>query len=288
MPFTIRCFENVGISGADLGHSYAMTLPRGRPEWSTAIRIQENFHPMFGVLMPTTVFATIEDHVTTTTTTQAHFWNGFTHPMAVNETLATDEYFRANCRMMNAIVDATAHKPYAIDPTALFSPAIPVPDGLGHLKCRTYSELDSVLEGRTGGVIGELGFLASIKTNLDFMWKFMGGSESMLTVVNPSIDPLGKDAFKLMDDMRATLKKQDEEDQQIIPGIKRRMYGGATYYMDNILFSEKALPKVFLGCSFLSFLLIAFNFKAAVIPVKLILTVIWPITWFFWNRIDGL
>merc|ERR1719277_478862 len=110
MPFTIRCFQNVGISGLDLGHSYELTLPRGREEWSTALRIQKNFHPMFGVLMPTTIFATNDDlNETTVTATTTHysileqieFWKSH-QSLPQNDNLAADpNFFEANCRIMN-------------------------------------------------------------------------------------------------------------------------------------------------------------------------------------------
>eukprot|EP00928_Gymnodinium_smaydae_P035575 TRINITY_DN25011_c0_g2_i2.p1 TRINITY_DN25011_c0_g2~~TRINITY_DN25011_c0_g2_i2.p1 ORF type:complete len:668 (+),score=76.25 TRINITY_DN25011_c0_g2_i2:767-2770(+) len=287
MPFSIRTFKSFHGLTLDLGHSFKLTLPKGTPEWTTALRVQANFPPTFGVMMPTAILATNDEigHVNTVKVNRGHHflpWRRHAAALEQNETMESNPaYFEANCKMLSAIAEYTKGKSYAIRSDAVFSPALPVPDASGRFKCMSNGELSTVIRGKTGFIVGKMPFLASIQEKLIFMSELMRTDHAMLSLVNPSIDPLSPQAFELMEDIKQVIKQADERDQAETPGIKRMMYGPATYYMDNINYSEGRFPLVFLGCSFVCFLLVTLNFRAIFIPLKLLITVIWPFTWYF-------
>eukprot|EP00928_Gymnodinium_smaydae_P061264 TRINITY_DN45395_c0_g1_i1.p1 TRINITY_DN45395_c0_g1~~TRINITY_DN45395_c0_g1_i1.p1 ORF type:complete len:931 (-),score=152.24 TRINITY_DN45395_c0_g1_i1:40-2793(-) len=297
-PFTLRFLQNFQFPATFTGmsHSYALNIPRGREEWTTALRIQKNFDPKMGVLMPVTIFATNEQpgvSTTTTTTTTAHGlarwipWRKRAEEYAAaaaerEHSLASQEFFDSNCRMMNAIITQTQDTPYAISAEDFASPAFPIPDQTtDSLTCEPFWRMNAILKGNAGNLLKRFAITKSIQDKVEFLWDLMVRDHAVLSVVNPAIDPFGPKSFELMKDIRRVLKETEDQDRATIPGLSLQVYGPATLMMDFISFSEKQLPRCFIACSLICFTLIALSFRAAFVPAKLILTVLVPISWCF-------
>lgn len=101
----------------------------------------------------------------------------------------------------------------------------------------------------------------------------------MLTFVFPTMDPFSPEAFSLVDDVREVLKDATIAAQNVIPGLTFMTFSPGSVVKDLIEVTSKQLPLCFAGCAIVCLTLIAFWFGAVFIPLKLLLTVIVPITW---------
>mmetsp|Transcript_61619 Transcript_61619/g.109486 ORF Transcript_61619/g.109486 Transcript_61619/m.109486 type:complete len:252 (-) Transcript_61619:81-836(-) len=70
-----------------------------------------------------------------------------------------------------------------------------------------------------------------------------------------------------------------EKGQKTIPDLKYYMFSPASVVTDLITVTRSALPMCFLVCVLICFTLIALWFSALLVPFKLFVTVIVPITW---------
>jgi len=184
--------------------------------------------------------------------------------------------------MMNALVEYTSNKPYAISPQSFASPAYPIPDpDTGELTCTPYWQMNSMLQGGSAYVFKKFSVTKELQDKVRLLWDLMVRDHAVLSVVNPAIDPFGPLSFELMKDMREVLKETEKRDQNLVPGISLTVYGPATLMMDFVSYSEMMLPRCFIACALICFTLVAVSFWAFFIPFKLFLTVIVPITWFF-------
>ena len=56
---------------------------------------------------------------------------------------------------------------------------MPVPDENGHLNCMTFGELNGMMTGKAGYVLGKFAWLRSIKEKVAFMWKLLGKDRTL-------------------------------------------------------------------------------------------------------------
>eukprot|EP00434_Breviolum_minutum_P003834 symbB.v1.2.003373.t1/scaffold189.1/size277183/10 len=102
---------------------------------------------------------------------------------------------------------------------------------------------------------------------------------AMLTVVNPPIDPLGPQAFDLERRIQDVLQEMQLRGQATIPQLRYLTFSPATVVTDLISVTSTALPTCFLICVLICFSLIALWFNAFLVPFKLFITVVVPVTW---------
>lgn len=269
MPFSRRFCANFDIrrlSFKGMGHSYEMTIPRGQDEWETAQQIQRNFTSSQGVLMPLTILATNVD--------------------AINEshkTLVDQEFFDSLCHMMNALVDATRGKPYALSASSFISPTLPRDDeDTGKVICKSYLDLQlykSQAFAHRSWLLPLGALRQEFASHVQQMWNATVRRNAVLTAIFPRLDPFGPESFELVEEIRRILKKDKTINAQMVPGMENRVYGPAPVFMDLIRMTSSQLPLCFVVCVSICFSLIALWFGAAFIPVKQTLTVIIPISW---------
>jgi len=82
-----------------------------------------------------------------------------------------------------------------------------------------------------------------------------------------------------VDDERAILGKKDIATNKDIPNLTFETFSPASIIMDMIDVTSVALPKAFVLCVAVCLLLIAVWFRSLLVPLKLILTVVVPLTW---------
>merc|ERR1711972_1243123 len=96
------------------------------------------------------------------------------------------------------------------------------------------------------------------------------------------MDPFSPGAFSLVEIVREALQNETMAAQTLdasIPGLTFTTFSPGSVVMDLIDVTSRRLPLTFVGCVVVSLVLIAFWFRAVLIPMKLLLTVVVPITW---------
>mmetsp|Transcript_58464 Transcript_58464/g.163022 ORF Transcript_58464/g.163022 Transcript_58464/m.163022 type:complete len:926 (+) Transcript_58464:47-2824(+) len=290
MPLTFRFFHSVDLWPLHLhmGHSFVMQVPRHSPEWATALRVQQDFPAVTGTLMPICIIATHKlptspddgfDNVGPTTTTRHPLLSYHTRPQGDDGVLdvRAQKFFDANCRMVNEIIAATRGKEYALGADNFVSPTFNGRDEeTGGVRCLTYWQLNMVRKSFLSNTF----FFSSRSKLLDEMWQQFVSKENhaMLTFLFPTMDPFSPNAFALMRDLRLALSNCTST-RMGIPGLTFTSFSPGGVLMDLIDVASRRLPATFFGCVFVCFSLIAVWFGAAAIPLKLLLTVVVPITW---------
>ncbi|CAK9091899.1 Mycolic acid-containing lipids exporter MmpL11 [Durusdinium trenchii] len=306
MPLTARFLQNFDLTRfqfTEMGHSFEMTMPRGSRAFNTSLEIVQDFD--FDLtLMPVLIFATnaVDDFAQSAGTVSA--------PL-VNENL-----FRLNCEMIRTLIFETSGRPYALGAKSFQTPSVPIDksyihsgpfakkvfkDLFGQLVCPSLNEMNLVRKSFFARHV----LLTQTSEHLDVMWqdapilvsmqrglsdpvagpspgstpRFDGDSvampqemvrkNAMLTVVNPAIDPLGPLAFDL-----------ERRIQEVLEEMQRYLtFSPAAVVTDLINVTSSALPGCFLVCVLICFSLIALWFNALLVPFKLFITVVVPVTW---------
>jgi len=311
LPLTLRMGQNFDFwtFKFEMGHSYELGIPRHRREWDTALRIQRDFPSSVGILMPMLIIATKEDmgrhplHVNNSlllpsnakpVNDHAHSAN-YSLSQAANRTLYArerelsrtpldvrdEEFFDANCRMVNKLIEATRGKPHALTADSFVGATFHGEDAdTGGVKCIEYWEIHMVLTSYWSTKV----FLSHTSENLQHLWDQLVSKEkdAMLTFLFPRLDPFSPEAFALTSDVRAVLRNETlaaQSPNAAIPGLTFLMFSPGSIIMDLIDVTSHMLPLCFFGCVIVCFTLIALWFGAVFISVKLLLTVVVPITW---------
>lgn len=185
------------------------------------------------------------------------------------------EFFDANCAMVNALITATKNKSYALKANDFQSATFHGEQKDGGVDCINY-RLTSFY--RKNYFTQKLFFTSGL---LDQMWHQLVNDErdAMLTILNPSMDPFSKEAFDLVRDLRSILGEQSVKAQPSIPGLGFSTYSATSVIMDIIQATSQRLPLAFFTCVMICFILIAISFGAFLIPFKLLFTVVLPLTW---------
>jgi len=271
LPLTLRLGKNFDVMQLRFknGHGYELGIPRGSQEWETAKRVQQNFPSEAGILMPHLILATTGMSDTTAVAAQ-------TSPSSHND-VRRQEFFDANCRMVNALIDKTKGKPYALNAGQFVSPTFHGEASDGGVRCLPYWQINML---RTNYFARKV-FLSHTSENLQHLWDQLVSKEhrAMLTFLFPPMDPFSPEAFRLVDDERAILGKKDIATNKDIPNLTFETFSPASIIMDMIDVTSVALPKAFVLCVAVCLLLIAVWFRSLLVPLKLILTVVVPLTW---------
>jgi len=284
MPLTMRFLDNFDVSKFEftkMGHSFEMTMPRGSHAFNTSLQITKDFDQEM-TLMPVLIFATNR------LSAEAESAGNVSVPL-VNEGL-----FKLNCQMIESLIVASKNESYELRAQSFQSPSVPIDKSyvssspihipfankmfkqfFGDMMCPSLSQMDMV---RKSFLSREVLFTATSE-HLDLMWETMVRKNAMLTVVNPAIDPLGPQAFELEAKVRTVLQDMEDRGKQIIPDLKYYFFSPASVVTDLIDVTSSALPGCFLVCVLICFTLIALWFQAFLVPFKLFVTVVVPITW---------
>jgi len=281
MPLTARFLQNFDVLSfqfTEMGHSFEMTMPRGSKAFNTSLEIVKDFDFEL-TLMPVLIFATnaVEDYDQSAGTVSA--------PL-VNENL-----FRLNCEMIRALIFETQESPFALGAKSFQTPSVPIDKSyihselpfakkvfkevFGQLVCPTLNEMNLVRKSFFARNV----LLTQTSEHLDLMWQEMVRKNAMLTVVNPPIDPLGPQAFDLERRIQDVLQEMQLRGQATIPQLRYLTFSPATVVTDLISVTSTALPTCFLICVLICFSLIALWFNAFLVPFKLFITVVVPVTW---------
>lgn len=280
MPLTMRMSKNFEIDGMNpmsfkfkMGHSFALGIPRSREEWSTALEIQDSFPSSVGIMMPMLIMVTGPSE-----TDSPH--RAITDDSTQID-VRSEKFFHANCQMANALIEATRGKPYALNAESFVSGTFhgEVDDG-DAVKCLSPRLINAV---RTN-YITKHWLLSKTSANLQQLWDQIvsGANDAMLTFVFPVTDPFSPDAFSLVDLVRSELRNKTlaaQSPHAPIPGLTYTMFSPGSVVQDLIDVTSSRLPQTFMACVVLSLMLIGFWFRAVLIPLKLLLTVVVPITW---------
>mmetsp|Transcript_84489 Transcript_84489/g.235696 ORF Transcript_84489/g.235696 Transcript_84489/m.235696 type:complete len:960 (+) Transcript_84489:122-3001(+) len=313
MPLTLRWCRAIDFNTFSwrMGHSFVMQVPRTRNEWFTALQIQRDFPSETSTLMPLELIATSPSSLDPVNGDLPPEESGYA---PTNKLLNVEHqaFFDANCRMVNAVIEATRGKPYALGAGNFLSPTVHG-EYKGGVRCVKYWQLNML---RTNYFSKQWLFSSHAKL-VDTMWhRFVSGkSHALLTLVMTSVDPFSPEAFSLMEDIRAVLRNTSQFAEAApevglvegassiashwsamrkakaaftqaatgaatpIPGPTFAAYSAGGVMMDLIAVAQHALPTAFVGCVAVCFILIALWFWAFFVPIKLFVTVVWPITW---------
>lgn len=275
MPLTLRMGENFDLSTFRflMGHSFALGIPRSRLEWSTAQEIQKDFPSSVGIMMPMLIIGTGPS--ADTSSVEAALADS--SPIDVR----SEHFFHANCNMANALIEATKGKPYALTADSFVSGTFHgEEEGTGNVKCLSPRLINAV----KNSYISKHLLFTHTADNLQKLWDQIvsGDNDAMITFVFPVTDPFSPDAFALVDDVRTALRAETraaQESSAPMPGLTFTMFSPGSVVMDLIEVTWYRLPQTFAGCVIVSLLLIGFWFQAVLVPFKLCLTVVVPLTW---------
>lgn len=280
-----------------MGHAYELQIPRGRREWDTSLYIQKHFPSSVGCMMPTLIIASNKlpanpppnDYMPNAV--EAIFGPPRPHT-AVNLSLpvpgssATDApldvrgqaFFDANCQMVDSLIKATQNRTVPLRPTNFQSPTIDPRNKLS-VECLSYRATSYFRESY---FTQKFMFTSHLMQEL---WDQLVSQkhDAMLTVLSTKLDPFSSEAFALTGNIRQTLENvteaQDAAKVSGVTDVTYMMFSASAIIMDMIDVTSSRLPYAFLGCAIVCFSVIAVSFKAALIPFKLMFTVILPITW---------
>jgi len=285
-----------------MGHAYELQIPRGRKEWETSLQIQQNFPTSAGNMMPTLIIATnrlpadpppmstlpevgdallpFMQNVTQNVTQQgsdglAKLSTTSTEP-PVPLDVRGQAFFESNCNMVNTLIQAMSNKSYALHSEDFQSPTFYGEHPNGDVKCLDYKLTHFY---RTNLLTTKFMFTSSLMQKL---WDQLVSHkhDAMLTLLTPKMDPFSAEAFSMTTDIRNLLHNATTYTAHAGYGdITYMMFSPSAIMMDMIMVTNQRLPIAFLGCALVCFFLIAVAFGAALIPFKLIFTVIMPITW---------
>jgi len=283
MPFTLRFLKNFDVQQfafTEMGHSFEMTMPRGSQTFNTSLQILKDFDFEM-TLMPVLIFAT---------NTMAE---GPQSAGNLSMPLVNEDLFKLNCQMIESIIAKTHGEAYALGAKSFQSPSVPIDKSyisvpfadsfadsafkefFGDMVCPSLSQINLVRKSFLSREV----LLTQTSEHLDLMWEEMVRKNAMLTVVNPTIDPLGPESFRLAAQINEVLQEMEKKGQQSIPELKYYMFSPASVVTDLITVTRSSLPMCFLVCVLICFTLIAIWFSALLVPFKLFVTVIVPITW---------
>merc|ERR1740121_3598326 len=96
------------------------------------------------------------------------------------------------------------------------------------------------------------------------------------------MDPFSNEAFTMVETLRNTLHEISAASagpDAAVPGLQFYVFSYTSAMADTIDLTQFRLPIALFSCLFISFMLIATAFRAALIPVKLMFTVFLPLTW---------
>uniref|UniRef100_A0A7S2NK97 Membrane transport protein MMPL domain-containing protein n=1 Tax=Zooxanthella nutricula TaxID=1333877 RepID=A0A7S2NK97_9DINO len=270
-PLTLRMSDNFDFYNFKfkMGHSYELTMPRTAHEWGTLMTIQRDFPSASGILMPLMIMMT-----------GASSGNGTSWAPVDGQPLdvATQDAFNINCQMADALIAATKGKPWAIGENNMLSATFHgFDESENKVKCMHAWQLDFVRKN----YISTHFLLSHTSKHLREMWDQVVSAHehAMLTFVFPQMDPFSPKAFKLVTDVRAALEVQTQIIRQTHPGVTFLAFSPGSVLLDLIDVTSGQLPICFIGCAVVCLTLIALWFGSALIPFKLLLTVVVPITW---------
>lgn len=209
----------------------------------------------------------------------------------ISAPLVNEDLFQLNCEMIRALIARTEGTPYELGAKSFQSPSVPIDKSyihsplpfaksmfnevFGQLVCPSLSQMNLVRKSFLARNV----FLTQTSEHLDLMWEEMVRKNAMLTVLNPVMDPLGPQAFKLEAQVAQVLQEMQLRGRATIPQLRYFMFSPASVVTDLINVTSSALPTCFLICVLICFSLIALWFNAFLVPFKLFVTVIVPITW---------
>jgi len=288
MPLTLRMGQNFSLSNFkfEMGHSYALTVPRTRDEWYTALRVQESFPNSVGILMPMLIIATnsLPQVANVSLAGSENLRASSLIPYVSSTTpkpadVRDQTFFEANCHMVDHLIQETRDTPYNLTASNFVSATFHGEDQNG-VKCLKYDLINLV---RTNFLSRKI-FLSHTSKNLQMLWERLvsKGHHAMLTLLFPTMDPFSPAAFELVKVIRSSLRELSEEWKSggsEIPGLTFMTFSPASILMDLIEVTSVRLPVAFVGCVLVCLVLIACWFGAIFIPLKLLLTVVVPITW---------
>jgi len=288
MPLTLRFSKNFDIETFkfSMGHSFALTQPRGRLEWTTALRIQQDFPSEVGILMPMLIIATNSLPPSPNISQDTAMLGASPVGTAPLTTVAPldvrdEEFFSANCRMVNSLISGTSNTSYALTADSFVSATFHGMNAEGTgVNCLSERLISMV---RTN-YFSRKWFLAHTSKNLQHLWDQLVSKDksAMLTFLFPTMDPFSPEAFSLVGHVREILHNETVASRGIdaaIPGLTFTTFSPGSILMDLIDVTSSSLPISFLICVVCCLVLIAFWFGALLIPLKLFLTVVVPITW---------
>mmetsp|Transcript_9776 Transcript_9776/g.28371 ORF Transcript_9776/g.28371 Transcript_9776/m.28371 type:complete len:897 (-) Transcript_9776:226-2916(-) len=263
-PLTNRMSRNFDLAmfKFKMGHSFELTVPRSATEWKTLLAIQRDFPSSVGILMPMMIMMT---------------GAGPLNASAVID-VSNQDAFDANCQMADALIRATRGRPYALDADHFVSATFHgEQEDTKLVDCNKYWEINMV---RTNYLSQHL-FLTHTSAHLQELWSQLVSEHkhAMLTFLFPTMDPFSPQAFELFQTVREALEEETITLRQRHPGISFLTFSPGSVLMDLIDVTSGQLPLCFVCCAMVCLTLIAFWFGSALIPFKLLLTVIVPITW---------
>lgn len=185
-------------------------------------------------------------------------------------------FFEANCEMVNTLIQATKNKTYALKSSDFQSATFYGENANGDVKCLNYRLTHYY---RANFFTQKFMFTSQLMQKL---WDQLVSDkhDAMLTLLTPKMDPFSEEAFLMTNDIRRLLQNATEDAKSLgFEGVTYKMFSPSAIMMDMIKVTNDRLPIAFLGCALVCFTLIAIAFGAALIPFKLLFTVILPITW---------
>mmetsp|Transcript_45380 Transcript_45380/g.119903 ORF Transcript_45380/g.119903 Transcript_45380/m.119903 type:complete len:941 (+) Transcript_45380:165-2987(+) len=264
MPLTLR------MKTMRMGHGFDLQIPRHVHEWSLALQIQRDFSPDVGTFYPMLIVGTNAPVTGGDGGRMMEETSNATTPINI----ASQGFFDANCEMIERLMEETKGTPYALGPENFISTTYHDQGGSPDSGCLNY-ELTHMF--RTNMLTQKL-FATS--RFLDELWAQLTNTQkdAMLTLLNPSIDPFSQEAFDLVAHLRRYLEGFKPSGSEL-PGLTFQTLSATSAMMDMIEIADTRGKIALMACAIVCFVMIAISFGAALIPIKMLFTVIVPITW---------
>ncbi|CAK0906582.1 unnamed protein product [Prorocentrum cordatum] len=297
MPLTLRMSKNFSILEFKfkMGHGYELGIPRDREEWNTALQIQKDFPTSVGIMMPMLIIGTGPGGPPSTAAAGSpasvaaaggpiDVQDGPLEQRALPATdidVEGDEFFEANCRMVDSLIRATRNMSYALTVDSFVSATFHEESAEGGgVECLSPSLIKAI---RTNYVSKNM-LLTHTSENLQRLWDQLVSKDgnAMLTFAFPDLDPFSPGAFSLVNRVREALRNETRAARRggaALPGLTFTVFSPSSVIMDLIDVTSQRLPVTFAGCIVVSLLLIAMCFGSVLLPLKLFMTVVIPITW---------
>jgi len=261
MPLSLR------MTNFRMGHGFELQVPRHVHEWSLGLEIQKDFSPDVGTFYPMLIIGTKASAAGATNASVAA--TSATTPFDVRN----QDFFDANCEMIERLITETKGTRYALGPENFISAAFHEESGQGN-GCLNY-QLTQIYRNN---FLTQRFFVTS--KFLQELWDQLTNHQhdAMLTLLNPRVDPFSSEAFDLVNHLRTflhTFKPQGAD----LPGLTFKTLSATSAMMDMIEVTDTRGKIALLVCAMICFAAIAISFGAALIPIKMLFTVIVPLTW---------
>lgn len=188
--------------------------------------------------------------------------------------LFTDEYFSSACSLAQALVHVSGVVPFSLQGIA-FSLTVSPPDYAPTIACRSAADALALIKAADAPYLYTLRQLSNVGAQNATTTDYLAATASTLTFA-PGFNPFSSRSVGFVDDLYTAI-----DDAAAASSLTFSLFHPVVTAVAAEQYTVARLPWVLGGTLAVCFALIALNFRAAVVPIKLLLTVALPIAFVF-------